>query len=47
MYNYDTRSDYNRLKTTLKCNNLPVPYHWHDDDMTIFDKACFGEMPDI
>ena len=47
MYNYDTRSNYDKLKTALEWNNLPVPYHWDDDDMTIFDRACFGEIPDI
>ena len=26
---------------------LPIPHHWHDDDMTIFDKACYGEIPNI
>ena len=45
MYNYDTISDYDRLKTALKYNNLPVPYHWDDNDMTIFDKLCYGEIP--
>ena len=47
MHNYDTKSNYDRLKTALECNNLPVPYHWHDDDMTIFDKACYGEIPEL
>ena len=48
MYNYDTRSSYDELETSLECNNLPVPYHWEDeDDMTIFDKACFRIIPDI
>ena len=28
-------------------NNLPVPYHWKKDTMTIFDEACFGVVPDI
>ena len=26
--------------------NLPISYHWNDD-MDIFDKACYGEIPDI
>ena len=26
-------------------NSLPVPKHWKDNDMTIFDKACFGIIP--
>ena len=37
MHNYDTKSNYDKLKTSLKYNNLPVPYHWNDDDMTIFE----------
>ena len=24
-----------------------MPYHWKDDDMDIFDKACYGEIVDI
>ena len=47
MHNYDTKNNYDGLKISLRRNNLPVPYQWNDDDMTIFDKACFGEMPDI
>ena len=34
MHNYDIKnmSNYN-LKHYLENHNLPVPYHWHDDDM--------------
>ena len=28
---------YNSIKSNLLDCNLPIPYHWHDDDMTIFD----------
>ena len=31
----------------LYYNNLPIPHHWKDDEMTIFDKVCYGEMPNI
>ena len=38
MYNYDIKNKSGKtLKDYLKDNNLPIPYHWHDDDMTIFD----------
>ena len=35
------------IKSLLLRNYLPVPHHWHDDDMTIFDKACYGIIPSI
>ena len=35
------------IKTLLLWAKLPIPYHWHENDMTIFDQACFGEIPDI
>ena len=28
-------------------NNLPVPYHWIDNDMDIFDQAIFDMNPDL
>ena len=27
----------NSLKYFFECKNFPIPYHWHDNDMTIFD----------
>ena len=48
MHNYDIKDkDGKTLKDFLEDSNLPVPYHWHDEDMTIFDQACFGIVPDI
>ena len=49
MHNYDIKNKYNStLKYYLEINQLPVPYHWEDEDgMTIFDKACFGIIPNI
>ena len=46
MHNYII-SDYvyYTLKKYLEINLLPVPYHWSDNDMTIFDKVCYGETP--
>lgn len=26
---------------------IPIPYHWHDEDMTIFDKTIFGDIPEL
>ena len=46
MHNYDIKNvDGRTLKDYLEAYYLPVPYHWRDDDMTIFDKACYGEIP--
>ena len=48
MHNYYIRDHYsNTLNYYLEKYNLPISYHWNDNDMTIFDKACFGEIPDI
>ena len=49
MHGYNIRFYYNyTLKDRLKNKNLPIPRHWiNDDKMTIFDKACFGIIPDI
>ena len=27
--------------------HLPIPYCWNENDMSIFDQACFGIIPDI
>ena len=35
------------IKSNLQKHKLPVVNHWHDDDMTIFDKAYFKIVPDI
>ena len=38
MHDYNLKDSDNRsLKYHLKNNNLLVPYHWYDNDMTIFD----------
>lgn len=34
------------LREILRANFLPVPYHWNGE-MSIFDQACFGIIPDI
>ena len=48
IHSYDIKDGYNRtLKDYLEDNYLPIPKHWNNDDMTIFDKACFGIIPDI
>ena len=26
---------------------MPIPYHWKDSEMTIFDKACYGEILEL
>ena len=26
---------------------MPIPYHWQDSDITIFDRACYGEIPQL
>ena len=48
MHNYII-SDYvyYTLKEYLEINLLPVPYHCNDNDMTIFDRACYGEIPEL
>lgn len=28
-------------------NHTPIPYHYNPKEMTVFDKACFGIIPDI
>ena len=40
-------NDNESIKFWLKYYTLPIPYHLNDNNMTIFDKACFGEIPDI
>ena len=35
------------IKTNLSDYYLPVPYHWHDNDITIFDRAYYGEIPEL
>ena len=48
MYNQIVKNKYNRtIKDYLLNNKLPVPYHWHENDMDIFDKACYGELPQL
>ena len=46
-YNNQLKDKIFRIKYILELSYLPCPYNWHDDDMTIFDQACFGEIPDI
>ena len=31
----------------MEDNYMPIHYCWHDDYMTIFDKAYFGIIPEI
>ena len=33
------------LKYYLEENILPMPYNYDKDKMTIFDKACYGIIP--
>lgn len=49
MHNYNIKDKNNKtLKDYLKDNNLPIPEHWkNENEMTIFDQACFGIIPDI
>ena len=48
MHSYDIKLCENEtLKYYLHSYSLPVPRHWNDDDMTIFDKACFGIIPEL
>ena len=48
LYDVNLKNEYNNsLKSYLQDNQLPVPYHWHDNDMDIFDKACYGEIPQL
>ena len=38
MHNYNIKDSYDyTLKDCLQEHNLVVPYHWNDNDMTIFD----------
>lgn len=37
MYDVNVKIGFISIKDKLEENNLPVPYHWKDDDMTIFD----------
>ena len=49
MHNYEIKNKWDKtLKDLMIENNLPIPYHWdHNRDMTIFDQAYFGIIPDI
>ena len=48
MHDIDMDSYFVRsIKTSLISAHLPIPYHWHDNDMTIFDQACYGEIPEL
>ena len=35
------------IKSLLQKNNLPIPKYWDNNDMTIFDQACFKIIPKI
>ena len=35
------------IRSLLHKNMLPVPHHWNNDDMTIFDRACYGVIPEL
>ena len=48
MHNYSIKDKYDKtLKDYLYDSCLPIPYNWNDNNMTIFDKACYGIIPDI
>ena len=48
MHSYNIKDICNySLKDYLHKEQLPIPYHWHDNDMDIFDKACYGEIPQL
>ena len=46
MHSYEIKNKYDKtIKDYLKYHYIPVPYHWNNNDMTIFDKVCYGEIP--
>ena len=46
MHDINLKNRYGRsLEYYFKRGNIPIPYHWHQNDMDIFDKACYGEIP--
>ena len=48
MHDVNMKNSYDMsIRSLLLENNLPVPHHWHDNDMTIFDKACYGIIPKL
>lgn len=48
MHSYDIKDCFSyNINDYLEKRGFPTPYHWHDDDITIFDQAIFGEIPDI
>ena len=48
MHNYEIKNNYDvSLKSYLFLQHMLIPKHWHDNDMTIFDKVCYGEIPNI
>ena len=47
---YDPKKHTQRSYSITKCLRrfyLPIPHHWKDREMTIFDKACYGEIPKL
>ena len=48
MHNYYIMDNYKQtLKDYLEQYYLPVPYHWGDNNMNIFDEACYGIIPEL
>ena len=49
MHNYDIKNDDNKsLKDLIIENHMPIPHEWNNiNEMSIFDKAYFGIIPDI
>lgn len=48
MHDIDIKNDLREsIHSLLHKNFLPVPHHWKNNDMTIFDKACYGIVPEL
>ena len=48
MYSENIKDLTNRsIEDYLQGYYLPIPHHWKNNDMTVFDRACFGEIPNI
>ena len=49
MHNYDIKNKEGKtLKDLMMNNKMPVPEHWNNiKEMSIFDQAYFGIIPDI
>ena len=48
MHSLNIKNKYDKsLKNYLIDNNLPIPQHWKDNKMNIFDQACFKIVPNV